>query len=586
MQVVSEYFEKIDEVKHFNYNNIKLDDVKVEELKSKIQKDMDNDRQEATPITQEMLDKAIHEAKEEALKKAKEEATESNIKKIIEYCHKIYDEFERHYTTIDCGGLLKILKCLNDNSPNDLNECISYIITVFNFSSSNASERDRNSKLILKICTYTDINAEPRLKLADTLFHNDDTRVLSFHSYLKIVDEKSLNLVLLMRALSYLFCSNATPHMQKVASALDKVVCDPTRHSFHVFKQLSDMLYKFDDKIRKPYLIDTIWTFLCQKHHEIEQKILASIYLLENHKMINDIQKKGVYIFLSNTMENKQKNVTYNKQADAADALMRYGDEKYSKKAKDVIEKLGGNKRNVYENLQSSHAVDESVVKFLKQLKEKHILLQKYGRFYEDITQVYKDLMIKGSPKDCEKFTKLKSYVYGSLDRIGSDVSSFCGMDMREIIQRVYNKIYDEPDIQYRVTLIHRFFEELAESYGTCTSGHVNRLANVFLGGISISFEAQIMSNYEARFNAKIKNITDDELKGNIIVGTMLLDKELDELDDDDKESFNAYHKFIEKNKDSVEAELYKEFVGGNYVDEQVFKQTTEKYYKQIKYIK
>jgi len=497
--------------------------------------------------------------------------------------HKLTDYFEENNINIERELLFKIIKILNDRSPRDLDECMSLLITMFSFSTCNPTQMDKISKLIVSLCLFAELGVEPRIRLADTLFANQDTRVLSFHCFSKIVEEPGINLVLLMKALGYLFSSNSKPHMEKVAAILDRTVSDPSLHSVYVYKLLADILYMFEDPARKNYLNDVVWTFLCQKHHEIEQKIMACIYLLENRNFCSDIQVKGTFIFLSSTMENKQKTVTYNKQADAADALSRYGDGEYRERAKKVLEKLGGNKRNVYANEQSSHAVSESVAKFLTELKEKKVLLKKYGRFYEDIKEIYKKLC--EGPKR-HKFIKLEKSIHGALDRIGADPSKFCGMDMREICQRVYDKIYDEKDLQYRLTLIDRFFEELSDAYGTCTSGHVNRLANVFIGGVSISFEDQIKSNYDARFEALVKKIENEELKGNIMIATMLIDQETDDLDEEDQAALKAYHTFIAKNKDALEKELHAEFVGGKYVDEATFNSITQKYYEQIKFVK
>jgi len=494
--------------------------------------------------------------------------------------HKLTDYFQKYNTQLQTDDSIKILKLVGQYDKAELEDCISQLISIFNFSLHSPTQFDLVSKLFLHLCWSPEINAEARLKLADTLFNEDESRVISYQCYSKIIDESGLNLVLRIRAIGYLFSSNSDRHMEHVAIVLDKVVSDPSLHSDYVMKTMGDLLATFQDNKRRGILADTMWTFLAQSHHEIAQKILACIYLLENRNgAASDIMIKGVFIFLMSTMNNKQKTVSYNQQADAADAVDRYGNAQQSAEAKEVLKKLGGNQRNVYENEQSAHAVSESAIAFLEKLKEKKILLKKFGQFYEGVKEQLTELA-----KTKPKFKKIERRVIGALDRITSDTSRICGMDLREIAQRIYDKIYDTLDLEHRNTRVERFFEELAEAYGTCTSGHVNRLVNVFEGGIKISFEQQIMSNYEARFNTLMRGIEDDELKGNIMVGQMMVDSEPAEFDDEEREAFEAFHAFIKKHRDSIQTELHREFVGDGFVKDAQFKEITNKYFASIKF--
>lgn len=492
--------------------------------------------------------------------------------------HKLGDYFQKHNTQLSTDDIIKIFKLLSSYSKPELEDCISQLISIFNFSIHSPTQFNLITKLFLNLCWSPEINVEARLKLADTLFNEDECRVISYECYTKIVDDTRLNLILRIRAVAYLFSSNSSRHMDHVANTLDKIVSDPSLYSGYVMYAMGDLLATFKDEKRRSILVDTMWTFLSQSHHEIPQKILSCIYMLENRDGVaSEIMIKGVFIFLTSTMYNKQKNITYNQQADAADAVERYGNAQQSAEAKQVLTKLGGNDRNVYENQQSAHAVSESALVFLEKLKEKKILLKKFGQFYEGVVEQI-TVLSNTNPK----LKKIKQRVIGALDRITSDISRICGMDLREISQRVYDKIYDIIDLERRNTHIERFFEELAEAYGTCTSGHVNRLVNVFEGGITISFEQQIMSNYDARFNALIRNL-DDELKGTIMVGQMVINSDPETLDEEDREAFKVFHKFIKQHSDKIQTELHKEFVGDGFVTNAQFKEISNKYFTSIK---
>ena len=110
-------------------------------------------------------------------------------------CYKVSDLFQEYHTQFSTDDVVKIFKILgqcddyylNLDDPENkiryasqLEECVSQLISIFNFSKFNPSQFGAISKLFLQLCWTPELSADARLKLANTLFVDDETRVLSF----------------------------------------------------------------------------------------------------------------------------------------------------------------------------------------------------------------------------------------------------------------------------------------------------------------------------------------------------------------------------------------------------------------------
>ena len=155
-------------------------------------------------------------------------------------------------------------------------------------------------------------------------------------------------------------------------------------------------------------------------------------------------------------------------------------------------------------------------------------------------------------------FPALSNKIIKSLDRIAVDHAYFtknCKLRLRDIFQRVYNRIMNfmEGDMQKEALI--RFKNELEEMSGLCSTGHMTRLINVLSGfpddkgglnTLKISWESQVSANIYARIQTRLKA---DE-SGELI--TAMISSNLEER--------KIYTDFLEK----IRGEIYDELLAEN----------------------
>lgn len=168
-----------------------------------------------------------------------------------------------------------------------------------------------------------------------------------------------------------------------------------------------------------------------------------------------------------------------------------------------------------------------------------------------------------------------------ALDRITTDFAIFTDIyrfRLRDILQRVWNRIINRMDDETREEAIKRLYDELNDMNGMCSTGHMSRIVNVLSGlglkTVTISWSAQICANIKARLNNEIKNIEDEDYKGDIIIAMC-------------EENNEIYKKFISDCKDKIYNILRDEFLhvfdkdmdGMEILNEEKFKNIFEEYY-------
>lgn len=287
---------------------------------------------------------------------------------------------------------------------------------------------------------------------------------------------------------------------------------------------------------------------------EIYYRNLSGQYLLQKCK-INDTTRFKVENQLQNfTMD---KHLEYNRRADSADILLQLGSHSMKIFAKEIIEELGkknGVVRTVFENAQNVHIqeVEESVSEALEflscipvyQVEGKEIDFNYIHRLILDHLKTEKQKLLKPSngkylckhcltkynsdriiiePEDddelfcsfnCIRFYHRDEKIKIALNRILMDRALYSkySSTLNNILVKVYTYIvtYDDPEIKKQ--MFQRMLEELEEMSGTCSSGYATRLINIISGfgkfNIRISWEDQIMANFNGRLNAMARDIT------------------------------------------------------------------------------
>lgn len=242
-------------------------------------------------------------------------------------------------------------------------------------------------------------------------------------------------------------------------------------------------------------------SFLFNQQNSTYYQILSAQYLLKNVELsIDEIQKIELKIldFSSNS------NLEYNRRADAADVILKFGTDFNKKIAIQIIKQLGeinGTVKTIYDNAQNVHIneIDKSIEDILAQLSDINIIV--------DFDTIKTDIKQK---------TKSKNVSF-ALNRIYIDKSLYSKYNytLLNILLKIYNYIANHQNKQIKQQLYQRLIEELEEMSDTCSSGFASRLVNVLSGfddfNLKISFEQQIISNFSGRLNAFARKICDND---------------------------------------------------------------------------
>jgi len=269
---------------------------------------------------------------------------------------------------------------------------------------------------------------------------------------------------------------------------------------------------------------DTQWAFFNDPHHDMTNRLLSGQFMLAGQCYAALERKRHINETMGCWLIDPE--ISNNVKADCADILLRVGDKTRKLLALEVINDIGfeDGGYTVFDNSQNAHnkEITDSVYKFIEEelvkdriptmyyevkrtSSEGKVSATKYRRI-QTLIDVVQELREAAVELNIEVNTaKLNE----SVERIDRDVTSFTGCQMRlgEILQRVWNRIkHKKPED--RLELVNRLMEELVDSAGTCSSGHVVRLINVLCGYgvlISISWKEQIIANIKGRAGALIR---------------------------------------------------------------------------------
>jgi hypothetical protein len=185
-----------------------------------------------------------------------------------------------------------------------------------------------------------------------------------------------------------------------------------------------------------------------------------------------------------------------NTRADAADILLRCGDDALKEVGQSVIDQLG---KGVYtENAQNVHvrSIERSCEENIDRLM---LCTPNLKSFEESISEFL------------EKYNShsLASKVSSALDRVAADRAMYSNhqLSLSSIFRRVWAFISSS---EHRSEMIERLIEELADAEGLCSSGFMARMVNALSGfsgfGVGIDFNDQIAAHFAARLNEAIKS--------------------------------------------------------------------------------
>lgn len=270
-------------------------------------------------------------------------------------------------------------------------------------------------------------------------------------------------------------------------------------------------------------------------------KILASQFYFEHTLETSSYEDSYSSIFKTLFTIANNPEEDYNIRADATDTLHHYGNTEIQKQSLQLLEKLGGQARSIFENKQNIHLVDiTEMIELIKGI----VPIMRYAEI--------SPLIIKMADQKELKEKDRKTQISSSLGRICLDVARYGNSNeswnSMEIMEKVWAYIQVSP---LREELEKRLLEELEEMAETCSSGHAIRILNVlssFSGSsIKMTFSEQIIANFNGRITYRMTHIDNKEEQSGVL------------LDMVDKGPL--YIKFYVKFLPLVIDELRKEFV-------------------------
>lgn len=373
-------------------------------------------------------------------------------------------------------------------------EFISDLCSIYQFIKT-----DNNTQLLLGICSHKDIDItiknlvlavfdddlELKLKILETS-ENKFNLIVFFDIFKRLIDDK-------------IYLSNKT----RIDKIIEYVSSRNSKEEYY-YKIYKNVVYFKEKKCAIEFYKRL---FNNSKEHT---KILCADALKDH---VNTDEIIPSIISMCDAIENNDRLL-----ADAADLLLRWGHN-----ADKYFKKLSGLNQIVFENKENAHlfATDKNIQNFIDYLS-----LVSVSKVDEN------DLFIKFS----EKYKSISNKTEIALSRIYIDQSTYKGYSLLTIFLKMCKSIEEH---NHKLELEKRLVEELEEMSGTCSSGHIIRLANVFNG-----FDFELNIGIEEEFRYKFKHIIMTEIKD---------DEEL--ILDSDKLSI-----FLMKNVDKIFNVLWEDY--------------------------
>jgi len=385
----------------------------------------------------------------------------NNIERFFDNDNDIEDRIEA-YTLLDSHEQLEIISDL----------CSLYQYT----------KTDTNNKLLRGVCNNKDIDITIK-NLILGVFEDE------FELKLQILEtsENKFNINIFFDIFKRIIEDNMYIKNKERINNIIKYVSNRNKTEDYFYKIYKNVVYFKDNKCSEEFYKEL---FINSKG---KTKILCADALktkISEEYIINEITKFCDTIINNDIL-----------LADAADILIRWG---YN--AEKYFQKLSGmtDTDTLFENKENAHifSTNENIDKFINFLSnisinkvEEHELFLKYKEKYN----ISKNIEI-------------------TLSRIYVDQATYKGYSLITIFLKICKSI--EQHI-HREELEKRVIEELEEMSGTCSSGHLIRLANIFNG-----FDLELNISIQEEFKYKFKHILMKEIENNENCEELIIDIE------------------------------------------------------------
>lgn len=483
--------------------------------------------------------------------------------------------------SVSIDGRIKCLELYYDQVGDECVELVGDMINVYHFGGTDSSQQ-----LLYKACTTTSLSPFLKIIMAQGLFlYHEDVSEEDDEDFRQAIEQSNQN----RRSLAFdalnCVCSDMTgvpivykmeaictlmespKHQHEADSFFREIIRDSSLSSEYRYRFVLS-LEKLEVDNRNFFIVNACTDMLSDELTDVRIRILASQKLLADKSIAQEMTTSVSHMLLDIAEDSS---VEYNARADAADTLLGLGVDEVKERARDVILELGrqfGDAKTLYQNAQNVHntTIEESVMEIIDYLITIPILEDNGILLTFEKVRSYIEELAETRPDDD------KDKINISLNRLEMDrqLYSLHSMSLRAILVRVWSLLAEHSSCE---DIKNRLLEELIDMSGTCSSGFVERLANVISGytdyGLRISWNDQITANMSGRLNVRMRDIcaSDSVFRTNKLVDVVRLWIEVHESDactlapriDD---MITKY--MFEANSDNAYAEIVHEFLSEN----------------------
>ena len=468
--------------------------------------------------------------------------------------------------------IIEYIKCSPDEGQDMINRWRDMVPFL------NGEELEDLISLLREICKCKRIDSHQRIATAVNLYNNCFLNVC-YDCFSEIALDDEVLIKYRIDSSRYLFCSGNEDNKETAQNILLDIIEDIDTYSCkYRYEVIVSFISKSGinsimnmKKIRVPYDEDFVYSmqsiFFSNKKNDVHYRILSGQNILQ----MNSDENEREIIFRDLLDIASDMSFSENTRADAADVVLRLGDEEKRKISREIITDLGYDSVNysgatgslmdriktVYNNSQNIHQFSDQVDRFVEKMIQEKVVVRPYHEVHQDVI----DLVRSTIETSEDRFKASKA-----LNRISIDTASFTchKVTLAEIFVHVWARIKNsEEDIQKE--LEKRFVEELIDMSETCSSGHCGRFVNVLAAyddDLKIGWRDQIVANMAGRITARIRDCQDSDIRASLAVARTELAEDEDNV---------IYDIFITENLADLRKELYQEFVVAGYLSSEEF---------------
>jgi hypothetical protein len=388
-------------------------------------------------------------------------------------------------------------------------ELINRIAMMYQFSGTKSAR-----VYLIEVCRKSRISSFLKIVASKALCYFDLKQTVGFDTLNYVLEENMLeqNLEVKDNTLSTPFLIDSIKllmkcekHKENATKYFTNFLNDMTIECEYRYKTLLSIeKMKLEKELNDYFLSRFFQSFLLNSKNRTTYRILSGQYLLQKKLLEDTTEVENV--LLSFAQDN---DLDYNLRADATDVVLSLGKEGNKIIAQNIIMMLGrlegqSDGKNIYQDAQNVHRVEESVLEGLEFLTTVNI---------KDIT--FEDVLI-----DFQEYLNITENIQISINRIQMDRALYSryNLSLNLITLRLWVYIKSH---EFFEEMLKRLEEELEDMSGKCSSGYAGRLVNVMSGfgdfSLRISWRDSITSKFIHKLNNKVMELTDETFQEKIL---------------------------------------------------------------------